>query len=1032
MNYSVPINTSLPIQNVSYKVKFLEEVDRFGNSKWMKDCMDSMEAFGMYTYWNNNTILRKNYDIVSGRFDINDYIDDFEVYDISTAIQQEMQLPGTLRHYDITLKFVNLLLGEYIKRPDIIRVVAKDVETSNEKIRIKSDLVWTYLQQEINREITQKLYSMGMDVNKNEFQSEEESAEYKEAVEQKYKELTPENIEKYMTYDFRSAGEHWGAATLSNDIERFRIVEQDQTEFYHMLVADRSYSHMYLTVSGYKIESWNPTQVFYQYNTQNLNIEDCGYVGRMLYMTKQEVISYLGHRMHKDQIDALFPEKPDGVSGGGVYKEFFNTQIYPFADWKSWNDMSQAVGFGQAQSAAMGQFTPFNPFGGQGYNYMFNQTDIVQVTQAYWKSIRKVGKLILQNPETGEIDIQIVDENFDPKLFKVEIVDESFSDSNLPNTICWTNINEVWEGVKININYSQTQEKEERGAIYIDIKPSPFQFRGNDPHFIWNSKLPVCGSIFNNINGASQSIVDLLKPYQILYNAFMNQAYQVGQKANGKFFVMGASLLPNIKDWGGEEAQEKFMTIATNLGLAVVDDSTSANIGTMQYGLKVMDMDESDRIQRLINLAMLAEQQGAMQLGISPQRQGTIQASETATATQAAVSNSYAVTETYFEKFNHYRRRKLQMLLELAQYVDSKGEGDIQKMYTTSDLGQAFIKIAKSDLLLRDIGVYLSNSGEEQRRKRLIEELLLKNNQSLMPLSEFIKTISLNNLTDIQKSLEKKEREQQAQAQQQEQAKMEHEQKMLQAQLAEKEKDRELKKYEIDTKANTELQKVTLQGIANESSFNPDVDLTDKLISERDIALKENQTASNNFLAQQQLVNQQLESFRKQKSEKEKLDFDKKLKESEQKNKKEIEEQKLQQIITQNKSQEKINKEANDAKIALADKQLEMKQLEKKMKEMEIANAKSKSNIELNHLKTKVEIEKDLAEVKAEAIELQTEAKLKEQKELSKLKSKEVEQSTSFKMEENTQAHKLKLKEQQEQHKEKLKSIKIKPKINKK
>jgi 2-oxoglutarate dehydrogenase E2 component (dihydrolipoamide succinyltransferase) len=73
-----------------------------------------------------------------------------------------------------------------------------------------------------------------------------------------------------------------------------------------------------------------------------------------------------------------------------------------------------------------------------------------------------------------------------------------------------------------------------------------------------------------------------------------------------------------------------------------------------------------------------------------------------------------------------------------------------------------------------------------------------------------------------------------------------------------------------------------------------------------------------------------------------------------------------------------------------------------------------------------------VAEVKAEAIELQTEAKLKEQKELSKLKSKEAEQSTSFKMEENTQAHKLKLKEQQEQHKEKLKSIKIKPKINKK
>ena len=71
----------------------------------------------------------------------------------------------------------------------------------------------------------------------------------------------------------------------------------------------------------------------------------------------------------------------------------------------------------------------------------------------------------------------------------------------------------------------------------------------------------------------------------------------------------------------------------------------------------------------------------------------------------------------------------------MAQYVESQGEGDIVKQYTTSDLGQAFIKVAKTDLLLRDIGVYLSNSGEQQRKKQLVEQLLLKNNQSLMPLS---------------------------------------------------------------------------------------------------------------------------------------------------------------------------------------------------------------------------------------------------------------------------------------------------------
>ena len=44
-----------------------------------------------------------------------------------------------------------------------------------------------------------------------------------------------------------------------------------------------------------------------------------------------------------------------------------------------------------------------------------------------------------------------------------------------------------------------------------------------------------------------------------------------------------------------------------------------------------------------------------------------------------------------FENFYNYKRRKLKMLLDLAQYVASK-EKDIVLTYTTSDLGNAFIK----------------------------------------------------------------------------------------------------------------------------------------------------------------------------------------------------------------------------------------------------------------------------------------------------------------------------------------------------
>jgi hypothetical protein len=154
--YNRPINSSLPVQQVSYKKKFLDDKDDNGVTKWMKDSMDALESIGRYSFF-NNIELRKNYEIMQGRFNIEDYVDDFDTYDLSTMVYQEMKLPSFLKHYDITTKAVKLLQGEFIKRPDIFRVVAKDIETSNEKLRIKGELVWSYVQESINKEITNKL-----------------------------------------------------------------------------------------------------------------------------------------------------------------------------------------------------------------------------------------------------------------------------------------------------------------------------------------------------------------------------------------------------------------------------------------------------------------------------------------------------------------------------------------------------------------------------------------------------------------------------------------------------------------------------------------------------------------------------------------------------------------------------------------------------------------------------------------------------------------------------------------------------------
>jgi hypothetical protein len=402
---------------------------------------------------------------------------------------------------------------------------------------------------------------------------------------------------------------------------------------------------------------------------------------------------------------------------------------------------------------------------------------------------------------------------------------------------------------------------------------------------------------------------------------------------------MGASLLPNVKDWGGEEAQEKFMTIAQNLGLAIVDDSTSAQAQSMQYGLKVMDMDESDRIQRLINLAMLIEQQGFMQLGITPQRQGSIQASETATGTQTAVNNSYAITEIYFEQFSNYRRRKLQMLLELSQYVEGQGEGDVVKQYTTSDLGRAFIKVNSTDLLLKDFGVYLMNSAEQQRKKDLVEQILLKNNQSMMPLSKLIQTVRLDSLADIQKKLEEQEVEMQKQEQAKQQQAMEMQQQQIQAQSEQADKARafEAEQNELDRQNKIMIEK--LRGIAAEGSYSQTTDTTPLLIKQTEIDLKKSQMSADQAIKNQQMIAAQIESYRKQKSDEKKQQDEKSfrqkelsIKEKEMQNKLAIEDKKIKQIEIQNKNQEKLANEKARLDREMADKKIQLEKTKIKIK----------------------------------------------------------------------------------------------------
>lgn len=928
-----PYYSSLPLQQVSSKVKFEEDKDLTGCTKWMKDNMDALEVMGTnFLFYNKDT--RKNYEIISGKFNIDDYIDNYEVYDLSTMIYQEMKLPSFLKHYDIISKAINLFVGEYTKRPDVLRVVAEDSDSTNQRIRVKTDLMKQYIQTSIQQEVMAKIMQLGLDPSKEDFASEEEAQQYQQVIQEKYKEFTPQAIEKYMKYDFRTAGESVGAILLENAISRLSLKEKDVLEFQDYMITNSCYSHIYITPKGYDIETWNPLHVFHPINSIINNTEDMPYVGRVFYISKNTVVDMFGSIMSKEQIEAMYPEYYGKVASGSVYNNAFTTSLYPFENYRAFSEIRESMFNGTQQEPVLYNQSPFSIFTGENSAYAFVQGDIVQVTQAYWKSQKKVGKLIIVNPETGEPETHLVDESFNPKLFKIEEFNGSIYESDEPNTITWTWIPEVWSGIKINTNHKVQTTTEDRNGIYINVKPLEFQFRANSIESLYDSKIPVIGGKFNVRNGNPQSPVDVLKPYQIMVNAFYNQAYHITQKNNGKIAIIGSSLLPNLKDWGGEEAMEKFMTVAANLGATVVNDDPTA-VNSMQYSLKVLDLDESDRVQRNINLAMLVEQQGLMQVGITPQRMGSTSASETATGVQQSIAASFTVTETHFEKFASYRRRKLKMAIDLGMYLASK-EKDLTLSYVLPDYGTAFLKAKGDDLLLSDLGVYMENTADMLQKRELVNQLILKNNQTLLPFSQLINVVRKDNLTDVQKELEAAEEK--AMAQQQEQR--EHEQQMqeqqLQAQAEEKDKDRQLEKYKIDTQANVKLQEATIRAIGNEASFDPNKDYTDLLLQERDLNIKQNTANSNAINSQLVSAQKMLDSVNKRKADQDKLKQDKTLKELEIKSREKAEKLKIKAIEVQNKNQELLSREKHKNDQKLKDKDLQMKNLELKAKEKEL------------------------------------------------------------------------------------------------
>jgi len=435
------------------------------------------------------------------------------------------------------------------------------------------------------------------------------------------------------------------------------------------------------------------------------------------------------------------------------------------------------------------------------FNNFQSRAGKVRILHRVWRAMRKIGFLSYINMETGTIEQKIVDEGY--KL------NEEFGDLNIQ----WEQIPEVYEGYKIGRD------------IYKRLRPVPSQPKDMDN--LYDVKLPYTGGFVDNLNAQPVSLLDRVKVYQYYYNIIMYRIEMLMSSDKGKLLLLNMNLIPNSQGID----MKKWLYYADSLKIGFMNPSEEGNrkAGNVDVATaaKEIDMSLVSDIQKYIGLAEYIEIQAGNTIGVTKEMEGRIGQYQAVKNTENALQQGSYIVEPYFNWHNIIKRNTLTYFLELSALAYSSNNIEVID-HVLDDFSREIIRMDKSMLSLSKFGLFVANSMDAIRVKEAINNLSLTamQNQAL-DMSDVIKIMKTDSITDAEEQLEVAEERKRKQANQMEQERMAHEKKKKKMLDAEADKQHEREKELIilkeEERRKTEIQKQTILAMG----FNEDKDMND-------------------------------------------------------------------------------------------------------------------------------------------------------------------------------------------------------------
>lgn len=617
-------------------------------------------------------------------------------------------IPDRIQHYPIMNSKLNVLRGEESKRVFDFKVVVTNPNAITE------------IENNKKQELLQKLQEWVSNTS----QSEEEANQ----------EL--EKINDYYTYEWQDMREIRANALLNHYVMELNISLMFNQGFMDAMAVGEEIYQCDIVGGEPTIERLNPLKVRIFKSGYSNKIEDADMIILEDYWSPGKVIDTYYDVLTKKDMEYI-EKMPDHVGQAATDSMDNVDERYGFVNNHMIGDEISTEGFF------------WDPLGGyDGVNNSLLPYDVagnLRVLRVYWKSRRKIKKVRSYDPQTGEEVF-----NFYPETYVID------KDVGEEEQIFY--INEAWEGTKIGTD------------IYVNMRPRVVQYnRLSNPsrcHF------GIVGSVYNLNDNRPFSLVDMMKPYNYLYDAIHDRLNKLIARNWGSLLRLDFAKKP--KEWD----VEKWLYYARTMGLAVEDSFKEGSMGAATGKLAgalnnastgVIAASDGNQIQQYINLLEFIKMEMAEIIGITKQREGQVSNRETVGGVERATLQSSHITEWLFFIHEDVKKRVLECFLETAK-IALRGRSK-KFQYILSDSSMKVMEIDGDEFAEADYGLVVDNSNGIQELNSKLDTLAQAalQNQTLS-FSTIMKLFSSSSLAEKQRLVEKDERniqERQAQVQQQ-------------------------------------------------------------------------------------------------------------------------------------------------------------------------------------------------------------------------------------------------------------------------